>query len=174
MFAAALWAALAAVGAGLLVWCAPLRDKVWNFGNASYGVSGWLILLLCTGPVILLVWFIGFLCRIFRPSYRRRYRTDNFDGVLWEWDYDGKGKILDLQPFCEVCRTRLMLTVTEQAFVKGGEAKLIPVTAAFCTGCNTTKGYSNVQNLHDHAERKIEQKIKTGRWNEKLRGVAGA
>ena len=143
-----------------------IAGKAWLFSVTSHELSGWLILFLCANlafsAIRLILWIRWHLV----PSHQRRYRKDCFDGVCWEWKYDRKGKISDLQPFCKICETRLMLSVK-------WDACDCPTTSAFCTKCNEALGFRNVTKLPQHAELKIEQKIKTGQWEKDESSATG-
>jgi hypothetical protein len=140
-----------------------------------------------------LFWLFSVLRRLRIPAHIRKYHEDEFDGILWRWNYTD-GKISELTPFCAKSHCGTELHLFEVRRSDGGnypvdrtftvssrqlhppkaksnnlppEMSIFHGTVIYCTSCNKSFGIKNAFDLPDHVRRKIEKKIRDKEWEQR-------
>lgn len=125
----------------------------WVGAVLTFQVSLPVWLLIVVGLAILptLRWLISLL----RREPWRKYAQDNFEGMVWRWDYV-RGRPRNLVAYCPEDDTAILWT--KDAFVQKVSFR--------CETCDRGFGtiVGGVQYVRDKIERQIERKLRGGEW----------
>ena len=136
----------------------------WNFITSNTSTPNWLLGLM----TILCVLFIFLVLVNIKDRFSqskpvityRSYTKDNFEGLLWSWDYFGN-RIDQLQSLCPECHYEILPQVAS-SYYPG------PLYDYSCEECGYTAGTKEgyPDDLNQKIELKIQKNVRTGQWKE--------
>ena len=136
----------------------------YDFAFFSTALPNWAIgfLGLLAAPTVVVVVVLTWR-RIFPASSNiidwKNYRTDNFFGLRWRWNYFDGGQIYEIHTFCPHCDF--------QVYAEDASAyRAIDRIAFRCDSCGQRLGEFDepYQTLEHKVKRFIQQKIRNGSW----------
>ena len=130
-------------------------------------VSLWVLV---AGGLLLSFQALAVLGGLFKPVYKRSYRSDVISNIKWRWDYGQQG-LENLKPYCVKCDTELMLRPKDPSKLPTAEqvAEIFRGTEVYCTSCNSGFGITNALDVPDHIRRVIEKNLRDGSWRSKTK-----
>jgi len=160
---------LALVGAAITFAVPSARNlltvSVSNFGNwvsSPHYIYGYFILFSGIACTYLTYHIFIVIFQFRKPSYVKSFTSKSYDNIHWRWKWAGEEVNREsLRAFCTECDTELRITFHPATVHEN------PRTHIYCTMCNKGFGIRNVQNIEDHARRKIESDARTGRWKQR-------
>ena len=138
--------------------------NAYDFAFLSTALPNWAIgfLGLLAAPTVVVVVVLTWR-RIFPASSNiidwKNYRTDNFFGLRWRWNYFDGGQIYEIHTFCPHCDF--------QVYAEDASAyRAIDRIAFRCDSCGQRLGEFDepYQTLEHKVKRFIQQKIRNGSW----------
>ena len=73
--------------------------------SQQYGFPVWVVVGSFLGIVIMLIFIVVLLIKIFEPKHKL-YKQDMFHGMLWSWKYKSE-RIVELWCYCPACKSML-------------------------------------------------------------------
>lgn len=140
------------------IWSSIL--SIWHHLGNTASVYWWIVYLVSIISLSLIGFFL-YLCfqNSKKPDWEDTYKTDNFEGVSWQWDYYLE-EIINPIPYCPKCQMQLI--------VNEGFGNIFYLQCEHCdlsTRINTT----SFLDLQNKIKRLIARKITTGEWKQTIK-----
>ena len=128
-------------------------DFITNFA-LEYGYPKWIVISAFLFLIILSIFIIFLVVKIFEPKYRM-YKEDKFYNLIWKWKYK-KDKIIDLWCYCPMCGSML---VVDDEHSKTTSVLGDKITFFICNECEEREVGRVVGGDRKHALKMVERKI---------------
>jgi hypothetical protein len=165
---AAIITAIVALVPTLRSLCLQAFRAVGTFAASEKIVWGWLLIVLAAFAVVGFVAVAQWAASRIGPNYVRCFREGEYDNVIWRWKWKrGAVDLTSMRPFCSKCGTGVVASHNQGGMITVGIVTRTRIdTHLFCPTCNTTAGFSNVDNLWELVRLKIEGDASRKTWNE--------